>query len=62
MPSAFGIEGFLLSVVVHGGYVLLPAKIEYKCGKILASVGGQYNLLTVLVRDVHVQLPVPTAG
>ena len=62
LPLVVGIEDFLPSVIVHGGYVLLPAKIEYKHVQILTSVGGKYNLLTVLVHAVHVQLPATIAG
>ena len=62
LPSVVGIEDSLPSAKIHGVYVLLPAKIEYKYGQILTSVGGQYGLLTVPVRGVHVQLSVTTAG
>ena len=62
LPSVVGNEHFLPSVTVHGGYVLLPAEIDYRHVQILTSVGGKYNLLTVLIRDVHVQLSAIIAG
>ena len=62
MPSVVGTEYFPPSVTVHGGYVLLPAEIEYRHVLLLASVGDEYSLLTVLIRDVHVQLSAIIAG
>ena len=62
LPSVVEIGDFLPSVTIHGGYVLLPEKIEYKYVQILTSVGGKYNLPTVLVRVVYVQLPATIVG
>ena len=62
MPSGVGIEDSLPSVTIPGEYGLLPAKIECKRGQILISVGGRYNLPTVLVRVVYVQLPTTIVG
>ena len=62
LPSVAGNEHSLPSVTVHGGYVLLPAKIKYRHVLLLALVGGEYSLLTVLIRDVHVQLSAIIAG
>ena len=62
LPSVVGNEHFLPSVTVHGGYVLLPAKIEYRHVLLLASVGGEYSRLTVPIHGGYVQSPAIVAG
>ena len=62
LPSVVGIENFLPSVIVHGGYVLLPAKIEYRHVLLLTSVGGEYSLLTVPIHGGYAQSPAKVAG
>ena len=62
MPSVVGNEHCLPSVIVHGGYVLLPAVIDYRHALPSASVGGEHSLLTVLVGDGYVLLPAVAAG
>ena len=54
LPSVVGNEHGLPSVVVDGGYVLLPAVIDYRHVQLSASVGCEHSLLTVLVGDRYV--------
>ena len=62
LPSVVGNEHCLPSVIVHGGYVLLPAVIDYRHVQLSASVGGEHSLLTVPVGDGYVLLPAVVAG
>ena len=57
LPSVAGIAHGPPSVVVDGGYVLLPAMVACRRVLLSTSAGGGHSLLTVSVGDRYVLLP-----
>ena len=57
MPSVVENVRYLPSVIVHGGNVLLFARVEQRHVQLLRSVGGEYSLLTVSIHGWYVRSP-----